>query len=73
MVLQSTPSCPRCGKEMETGFLWTAQPPRWSTEPQGKVGRGENLGKTRLWVSQNFTSWRCQACELVLTDFSASV
>jgi hypothetical protein len=73
MALASGPSCPRCGKPMETGILATTGVMAWQQRRTRLLLDGEIIGKKLVAATPNYQAWRCRACSLLLLDHSRAI
>ena len=68
--------CPCCNREMESGFLQTAQRVSWVKSPHllslmprdGEVSLGNNG-----FGGLSFVAYICKACKKVVVDYSSQV
>jgi len=70
MALVSAPSCPRCGKPMETGIVATTGVMAWQQRRTRLLLDGEIIGKKLVAATPNYQGWRCRECHLLLLDYS---
>jgi DNA-directed RNA polymerase subunit M/transcription elongation factor TFIIS len=62
--------CPKCGGEMERGYLITdGTQIRWAHEPHKLIMRGEVLMDVIPVITMNFKAHRCSDCKLILFNY----
>ena len=73
--------CPKCGSDMEKGFLISARSFFWSAEPHDNIlayspwhvfTKGvEIIAKESFTSIANVPAYRCRKCKLVLFDYGS--
>jgi hypothetical protein len=66
--LSEVKKCPKCGGEMEKGFLVTPRPLWWDTEKHSVNAGGEKLVPFSFGM-HNLDAYRCSKCKLVLFKY----
>lgn len=60
--------CPRCGKEMEPGELYSNAVIAWREATESKLKRfitgGNPIGKTKSGLGCRYTAYHCESCKI---------
>lgn len=63
--------CPKCGGELEKGFLNSHSSLWWDTKPHKVMQDGEQLTPSLnwRWSIQNLEAYRCKKCKLIMFEY----
>ena len=63
--------CPKCGEEMEKGYIHAARGLTWDTEPHkwSVLGLERLLGSTFVATIPIAEAYRCTKCRLVIFNY----
>lgn len=69
-------TCPKCGKEMEGGYIYSPRQIMWADDDKKKVfaiGDETLVGISMGFIHKKVRAYRCGDCKIVTFEYGSSI